>query len=190
MSRNALGLVETQGLIAAIVATDAAAKAAGVVVSSVELTDAAYLTLKIEGELGAVQAAVEASAEAAQKVGEIVAVKVIPNPDDGLEVLIPPKRYVSKYHPEEKRPPLTYGDSDPDLPMKKPVAKRSMPPHSKPKKVISIKKESLSDLEKLTVAQLRKYARTLDGLSLKGREISAANKNTIIEAIKNLLDLE
>jgi len=84
MSRNALGLVETQGLIAAIEATDAAAKAAGVVVSSVELTDAAFLTLKIEGELGAVQAAVEAAVNAAQKLGEIVAVTIIPNPDDGL----------------------------------------------------------------------------------------------------------
>jgi len=45
-------------------------------------------------------------------------------------------------------------------------------------------------MENMTVAQLRKYARTLEGLSLKGREISAANKNTIIDAIKNLLDLE
>ena len=190
MSRNALGLVETQGLIAAIEATDVAAKAAGVVVSSVELTDAAFLTLKIEGELGAVQAAVEASVEAAQKVGEIVAVKIIPNPDDGLSILISQKRYVSKYHPEENRLPLTYGDADPDLPVKKSVTKRSMPPSAKIKKPTEPKKGSLSDLEKLTVAQLRKYARTLDELSLKGREISTANKKTIIEAIKNLLDLE
>jgi microcompartment protein CcmL/EutN len=190
MSRNALGLVETQGLIAAIEATDAAAKAAGVVVSSVELTDAAFLTLKIEGELGAVQAAVEAAVNAAQKVGEIVAVKIIPNPDDGLGILITPIRYVSKYHPEENRPPLTYGDTKPEPPVKKSRPRRSMPPSDGIKKPSVTKIESLRDMKKITVAQLRKYARTLDGLSLKGREISAANKKTIIEAIKNLLDLE
>ena len=193
MSRNALGLVETQGLIAAIEATDAAAKAAGVVVSSVELTDAAFLTLKIEGELGAVQAAVKASVEAAQKVGEIVAVKIIPNPDDGLALLLSPKRYVSMYRPEENRPPLIYGDTNPDLPAKPSLTSGSMPPIKrkpiKTEKAIP-EKVSLSDMEKTTVAQLRKYARTLDGLSLKGRGISAANKKTIIEAIKNLLDLE
>ena len=190
MSRNALGLVETQGLIAAIEATDAAAKAAGVVVSSVELTDAAFLTLKIEGELGAVQAAVEAAVNAAQKLGEIVAVTIIPNPDDGLDVLIPPKRYISKYHPEENRPPLIYGDGKLNRTIKKPEPTRSMPQQVKTKKASEPKIESLRDMEIMTVAQLRKYARTLEGLSLKGREISAANKNTIIDAIKNLLDLE
>ena len=63
MYEKALGLIETKGLIGAIEATDAAAKAAGVVISSVELTDATFLTLKIEGDLGAVQAAVKAGAD-------------------------------------------------------------------------------------------------------------------------------
>lgn len=72
MSGRALGLIETRGLIGAIVATDAAAKGAAVVVTSVELTDAAFLTLKIEGDLGAVQAAVETGAEAAEKVGDLI----------------------------------------------------------------------------------------------------------------------
>ena len=107
MLRNALGLVETKGLVGAIVATDAAAKASAVVVSSAELTESAFMTVKIEGELGAVQAAVKAAAEAAQKIGELIAVHVIPRPDIGLAAIVPSLRYISKYHPEDLRPSLT-----------------------------------------------------------------------------------
>ncbi len=124
MSYHALGLIETNGLVAAIEACDAAAKAAGVVVAAAELTDAAYMTIKVEGELGAVQAAVEAGAAAAQRVGELVAIHVIPRPDDGLGPIMPPRRYVSKYHPDDTRPPLDPDDADSDLPFGSPPPPR------------------------------------------------------------------
>lgn len=193
MPRNALGLVETQGLIAAIEATDAAAKAAGVVVSSVELTEAAFLTLKIEGELGAVQAACEASTAAAERVGEIVAVTIIANPDDGLETILPPQRYISSYRPDDNRPAL-----DPQVgvaPYGSPKGRvRSL--GKKPRVVSRGKSEmpqgkvTIEMLDRMTVAELRRYARTLERLRLQGREISQANKTTLIEAIRNHLDLE
>ena len=88
MSDKALGLIETKGLIGAIEAVDAAAKAAAVVVSSVELTEAAFMTLKIEGDLGAVQAAVEAGAAAAGASTPLVESRRRGRP----ELALPPRR--------------------------------------------------------------------------------------------------
>lgn len=110
MHSYALGLIETKGLIGAIEATDAAAKAAAVVISSAELTDAAFMTVRIEGELGAVQAAVEAGAQAASRIGELVAAHVIPRPSDGLSPITPDRRYISKYHESDKRPALSFDE--------------------------------------------------------------------------------
>lgn len=193
MSDKALGLIETKGLIGAIVATDAAAKAAAVVVSSVELTDATFLTLKIEGDLGAVQAAVEAGSEACEKVGELIAAHVIPNPDGGLGPILPNRRYVSKYHPDDQRPPLDLDDSEMGQPKKpkppKPTPTRPAPPKEK---VVEKKKDDLKDknLEDMTVSELRRVARSLNRIELKGREISMANKDQLLEAIRNVLDMD
>ncbi len=188
MSRNALGLIETQGLVAAIEATDAAAKAAGVIIASVEVTDAAYLTIKIEGDLGAVQTAVEAGARAARRVGELVAVHVIPRPDEGLEPIMPRRRYVSGYHPDDDRPSLSAGDGEPDLPAslvpETPAKKRTRstpPPARGPDE---------TDLLKMTVPQLRRFTRRFKQLELKGREISTANKQQLIDAIKRVLQMD
>lgn len=188
MSREALGLVETYGLIASIVATDAAAKAAAVVISTAELTDAAYLTIKIEGELGAVQAAVEAAAEAAAKVGEVIAVHVIPRPDDGLDVILPNLRFITKYHPEENRPALHpqdragYRESAPRA-TKRPAGERPKP------KATDLSRIDSGKLKKMTVPELRQLARTIDNLALKGREISRANKGQLIDAITQALGI-
>ncbi|MBU8934392.1 MAG: BMC domain-containing protein [candidate division Zixibacteria bacterium] len=193
MPRNALGLIETHGLIAAIEATDAAAKAAGIVVSSVELTDASFLTLRIEGELGAVQAACEASTAAAERVGEIVAVTIIANADDGLDAILPARRFVSKYHTDDHRPSLDPESGAAEGGTKqsggRPSRKRKLP-DSSARGDVPGSKVTPQMLKSMTVAELRRYARTLEGLSLKGREISQAKKSKLIEAISNLLDLE
>ncbi len=86
MSHRALGLIETRGLIGAIEATDVAAKTADVIISAIGPSDAPTVTLKIEGELAAVQAAVEAGARACQRLGLLVASHVIPKPHDALDV--------------------------------------------------------------------------------------------------------
>ncbi len=77
---NALGLVETRGLIAAIEAADAMVKAAHVRLIGTEVTRAALVTVKVEGETGAVRSSVAAGAAAAERVGELVATHVIPRP--------------------------------------------------------------------------------------------------------------
>lgn len=95
MSALALGLIETRGLVAAIEAADAAAKAATVTLVSAELLGGGIVTLRIRGDLGAVQAAVEAGAQAAKRIGEVLAVRVIPRPVKELERLAPSERLAS-----------------------------------------------------------------------------------------------
>jgi len=187
MANKALGLIETKGLVGAIEATDAAAKAAAVVVSSVELTEAAFLTIKIEGELGAVQAAVEAGAAAAGKIGELISVHVIPNPDDGLGKILLPRRYISKYHPEDTRPLYEPDDFKQDKPIQSESAKKKT---TTVKRKPSAKTNDYNNLKKKTVSQLRQLARKMDKFPLKGREISMANKNKLLDAFKSIIDME
>ena len=83
--REALGLVETKGFTGMIEASDAMAKAAKVRLVGYEKIGNGLVTTLCRGEVGAVRAAVDAAAAAAQKVGELVAVHVIPRPHDDLE---------------------------------------------------------------------------------------------------------
>ncbi len=85
---KALGLIETRGLIGAIEASDAAVKSAEAVLAQIEYTDPALVTVKLRGEVADIQAAVEAGASAARRVGEVVSAHVIPNPDEDVEMLI------------------------------------------------------------------------------------------------------
>jgi microcompartment protein CcmL/EutN len=81
---RALGLVETKGLIGAIEAADAMAKAANVRLVGSERISAALVTVKVTGDVAAVKAATDAGAQAASRVGQLVATHVIPKPDEQL----------------------------------------------------------------------------------------------------------
>ncbi|MFN8667550.1 MAG: BMC domain-containing protein [Gemmatimonadaceae bacterium] len=83
-SLDALGLVETRGLVGALEAADAGTKAADVRLLGTERADAGLVTVKFLGEVAAVKAAVDAAAAAAQRVGQLVAVHVIPRPHEEL----------------------------------------------------------------------------------------------------------
>lgn len=83
--KDALGLVETKGFIGMIEASDAMAKAAKVRLIGYEKIGSGFVTTLCRGEVGAVRAAVEAGAAAAQKVGELVSIHVIPRPHDDLD---------------------------------------------------------------------------------------------------------
>ncbi len=246
MTSNALGLIETKGLIGAIAAADVAAKAAAVSIATAELTDAAFMTIKIIGELGAVQAAVEAGASEAERIGELVSAHVIARPDEELVVMLPNRRYISKYHSDDTRPGFGTTPSrsttptpaprtlraptggapkadatvrvekpKPDAPKKsepkvqppqpkpqitkpkpapqseppliKPAPPKPETPKSEPPETASV---TMADLEKMPVVKLRKFARTIKGLPIQGRQISMANKTVLLEAIENFLDLK
>ena len=82
---GALGLIETRGLVAAIEAADAMVKAASVEILGRESIGGGYVTVAVRGDVGAVKAATDAGAAAARRVGELVAVHVIPRPDVEVE---------------------------------------------------------------------------------------------------------
>jgi microcompartment protein CcmL/EutN len=86
---KALGLIETRGLVAAIEAADAMVKAANVQIVGKEVTKPALITIKIVGDVAAVKSAVDAGAAAAQKVGEVVSIHVIPQPDSQMITMFP-----------------------------------------------------------------------------------------------------
>ena len=86
---NALGMVETRGLVASIEAADAMIKNAYVKMVGQEEIPGGYLTVFVRGEIGAVQSAVDAGATAAKQGGELVAVHVIARPHDAVEKLLP-----------------------------------------------------------------------------------------------------
>lgn len=88
-SKLALGMIETKGLVGMIEASDAMVKAAKVELAGYEKIGSGYVTSMVRGEVGAVRAAVEAGAAAAQKVGELVSVHVIPRPHGDLEKILP-----------------------------------------------------------------------------------------------------
>lgn len=85
---QALGLIETRGLVAAIEAADAMVKAANVQLLGKEVTKGALVTIKIEGETGAVKSSVAAGAAAAERVGEVVSTHIIPRPHEDLGVIL------------------------------------------------------------------------------------------------------
>lgn len=153
-NRSALGLIETRGLVSAIEAADAAVKAAEVRITSVEVTVPAMVTIKLEGDLGAVQAAVSAGAVAASRIGELVAAHVIPRPDDELDKILPDTPFVNPADPTHS----SNGQS-----MRIPADER---------------------LEDLTVIELRRLAREQKGFPLAGREISHANKHELISHLR------
>jgi ethanolamine utilization protein EutM len=86
---EALGLIETRGLVGAIEASDAMVKAAKVELLGREYVEAGLVTVMVRGDVGAVAAATEAGAQAARRVGELVAVHVIPRPVDDVERILP-----------------------------------------------------------------------------------------------------
>ena len=85
----ALGMVETRGLVGAIEAADAMVKTAKVTLQGKEFIGAGFVTVTVRGDVGAVKAATDAGAAAARRVGELVAVHVIPNPHDDTEKVLP-----------------------------------------------------------------------------------------------------
>lgn len=161
MYQHALGLIETRGLVGAIEAADAALKTANVKLVSKESVRAGLITIKIIGETAAVRAAVDAAGAAARRVGELVSVHVIPRPHDEIIELIngSPEPQANRDEDEKKR------DVDTRI-------EQSADAH-----------EYRARLQKLTVHQLRTHARSVENLSIQGRQISMANKQQLIDEL-------
>jgi len=171
MERQALGLIECVGLIGAIEAADAAAKAAAVRIVKTERTDPALITIHIEGELGAVQAAVDAGVAAGNKIGKVLTSVVIPRPDEGLGVILEtPSNIVAK--PTTPRSNRSPSQSRP-VPGRQPARPTSELPDS----------GSTTGYASMTVVALRRLARRRGDLPISGREIARADKVLLLRLL-------
>ncbi|MDX1739879.1 MAG: BMC domain-containing protein [Rhodothermales bacterium] len=162
LADKALGRIETRGLVAAVEAADAMVKAAEVQIVAIEQTVAALITIHVAGETAAVQAAVDAGAAAAARVGELLSAHVIPRPAPEVRDLV------------DGRPTSTAG------PGRRP---RSREPEARSTR--TRKKAgpwSREELESMTVRDLRTLARQTTGLTIQGREIARANKQQLVDA--------
>lgn len=220
MLRDALGLIETRGLVGALEAADAACKAAEVRIGSINSNDDALVVIRIEGDLGAVQAAIEAGARAARQLGTLINARVFGRPTEELSGLLDsipggtditvlsrtvaeskPKPHVAEPKPKAARPPKPKPTPEPIVekppspaPTPEPTPPVTAPPaveptpSPKPSAPPPVQEKqagmSFAELEKLPVVKLRRYARTLDNLPIQGRQISMANKQQLLEAIR------
>jgi len=217
---TALGLIETRGLVAAIVAADAMLKASNVKLLGKEVTKAALVTIKVTGDVAAVKSAVDAGAAAANRIGEVLSTHIIPQPDKQIVVIIPEidsQRIISQQQIEIKEKPKSAKAQEPE---KKPIIEIKSEPFKEKTKtetssetIARLRKEALGEedsqlefiedekeipeekesqeinlgnLEALNVHQLRKLARSTEGFPIQGREISRANRSTLLGYFKNL----
>jgi microcompartment protein CcmL/EutN len=202
----ALGLVETKGLVAAIEAADTMVKTANVVLIGKEITRDALVTIKVVGDTAAVRSAVDAGAAAAQRVGELVSQHIIPRPGDGLEELI----FAESQYSQNEVDRIFNGEST--SPEKKVLSKEEKPVVPQVENVNEVEEETaeqlkegppqeelyampeglspelqayFKQLDSMSVHELRRFARTVEGLSIFGRQISRANKKElVIELLK------
>ena len=187
MLELALGLVETRGLIGALEAADAMAKSANVKLVGKVRTVPALITIKIVGETAAVRSAVEAGAAAAQRVGHLVSKHVIPRTAEGIEDIVFENTILSEKEIAEllqHTSSFVKENSITDVPVqiddesnKDDFTEHYEPPTS------SERAEYLEQINKLTVHQLRNYARGIQGLGIYGRQISKANKDELIKEL-------
>lgn len=176
MERQALGLIEAVGFVSAMEATDAAAKASSIVVIRTEVTDPGYVTIYIEGELAAVQAAVEAGIAACERLGRVHAKTVIARPHDDLGIVVD--------RPNQKWRGRTDGTPAVSVPRASSAPKPQA--MGQPQSTVTRPIVGAQDYESMTVSALRRLARRRGDLPLSGREIAHADKETLIKLLRGL----
>lgn len=192
---NALGMIETYGYLAAVEALDSALKAANVSLVNVEKVKGGLVTVLVEGDVGAVKAAMDASAAAAERVGNVVSVHVIPRPAQDVWSMLakrpdspcpPPAGPAPEETPDPKKPQTKASagmtESQEEL---EPQAKEAggndgadAEPQPEEQEI-----PSAEQLGKMTVVQLRTLARKLKIANMTPQEIRFAKKQELIHAI-------
>ena len=166
-TRQALGMIETKGRVGASEAADAMAKAAYVDLIGQETIGGGFTTVFVRGDVGAVKSALDAGRAAAEQVGELVSVHLIPRPHDDLEPLLPSA-------PAAPRVPMPWAPSGPQ---------ESAPAMPAPAAGFPRKTDGAVDTDRMSVPDLRRYARTLPGFPMRGREISLADREALLKAL-------
>ncbi len=175
MERQALGLIETVGLVGAVEATDAAAKASSIVVIRTEVTEASLVTIYIEGDLAAVQAAVAAGVSACERFAKVLAHTVIARPHDEIGPIIdrPNQKWKGKTASSRKSSPT-----------RNPTPLARMAPAGPSPTTATRTSFGSQDYESMTVSALRSIARRRGDLPVSGREIANADKETLVRLLR------
>nr|WP_315025044.1 BMC domain-containing protein [uncultured Aminipila sp.] len=206
MQMQALGMIETKGLIAAIESADAMLKAANVSLVDRVFVKGGLVTIIIEGDVGAVKAATDAGAAAAQRVGQLISVHVIPRPHEEVEekIIYPTSKKkiveetVEEEVSEQEEIVETVIENKEEVPEK---TVNTVAPVSEEMNLNDglnelhkdgldklVKENSLEKtlevLNKLKVTKLRNLAREFKEFGIAGRLISKADKNLLIEEFK------
>ena len=186
---KALGMIETRGLVASIEAADAMVKAANVTLTCKEHVGGGLVTVMVRGDVGAVKAAVDAGAAAAERVGELVSVHVIPRPHEELEgILTTPAPVTPTPKPPrepEETPPAPV--SPPPVPQPEPQPDPEVPAEEeKAEEGEAVQLSDLTDevLEAMPVVKLRSVARSVGLDTMTRKEIRFAKKEELVAAIR------
>lgn len=199
-------MIETYGYLAAVEASDSALKAANVTLTDVVRVKGGLVTVLIEGDVGAVKAAVDAAAAAAERVGTVVGVHVIPRPSGEVARMLSDGRKTSQKAgkpcalAEEstareslKQETLPEAPEDPASREQTEEADELLQQEDE----VPVKEEpeepevpDREQMEKMTVAKLRTLARKLNITTMTSREIRFAKKQELIEAIMTFTDQE
>lgn len=189
---NALGMIETRGLVASIEAADAMVKAASVTLISKTHVGGGLVTVMVEGDVGAVKAATDAGAAAAERVGELISVHVIPRPAADVAHILD-RRPEPKPEPEPE-PPAP--EPEPEVPEPEPEEAahteemKEEQPEEAPAEKMDLSELTPEALGKMTVAKLRIVARELGTTGMSRRDIRFAKKEDLIERITKALGQE
>ena len=190
---KALGMIETRGLVASIEAADAMVKAANVTLTCKEHVGGGLVTVMVRGDVGAVKAAVDAGAAAAERVGELISVHVIPRPHGELEGIlsapapVTPTPEPPKGPEPEQAPPKAVPAPAPEPPAPAPQPESSEEPEGEE---TSLELADLTDevLESMPVVKLRSAARNVELTSMTRKEIRFAKKEELVSAIRAFRD--
>lgn len=176
---QALGMIEVYGYLTAVEALDSALKAANVSRLGVEKVRGGLVTVLVEGDVGAVKAAMDASAAAAERVGTVISVHVIPRPADDVTRMLKGGK-----EPEEPTPPTPPTSPEPEEPSEPEI---SAEPESEPAKAEEAETApqdvTVEEMQTMGVDALRRLARALEIKNMTRAEIRFAKKQELIQKI-------
>ena len=191
---KAIGMIETNGLLASIEAADAMLKAANVTLLSKERTGGGLMTVLVTGDVGAVKAAVHAGIAAAAKVGKVLSSHVIPRPHDEVADMLrerhspaspPAARQEDAPLSPEEQPAEPEQPTGPEQPEQTEEAE-SEPSDSIPSEL----RKTEEELQAMKVVELRSLLRKLPHKTLTPEEIKYANRETLLQDIRRAYEAE
>lgn len=178
---EAIGMIETKGLVASIEAADAMIKAANVRLRTKQHVGGGLVTVIVNGDVGAVKASVDAGAAAAQRVGELVSVHVIPRPAKGMEHILGDILGNGPSTPPE--PPATPPDAPPEPPEASVASDEGDASATSVETDVQPRK-TLEELQEMTVVELRSDLRREAYVDIDNNEIKFAKKEELLEAFR------